>query len=172
MRTKGTTPSGEVVKLARLERWQVEQLSERNARRVIRGKDGLPSSGRKGRVTLPRLGRTLPYRSLLEMRFLQAVDRCLLVADVEVEALSIKYLWRGAMLSYVPDALVKLRDGRVWVIEVKPSSQVGEPRNAAKFAAAREFCRSRGNHLRFGVATEKTDARELLSSHDGTPPRR
>jgi len=150
-----------------MSRREVEKLSLRNARAIIQGKDHLPSRGRKGSVWLPRLRRKFSYRSNLERRILLAIDEYPLVVDIESEKLYIKYSWKGAICHYVPDLILKLSDGRVWIIEIKPSKLITEERNQTKFRAARIFCRKLGNHVRFGVLTDEKDVKSVLPNHDG-----
>jgi len=146
---------------------QLEALSRRNAKAIIAGKDHLPSRGHTGSVWLPRLRRKIHYRSFLEKKILLEIDGFTLVADIENEKLMVPYPWKGITCHYVPDLLIKLRDGRVWVAEIKPAKEVNEDRNLAKFAAATGFCRSMGDHLRFGVLTCEADVRKILPDHDG-----
>lgn len=150
-----------------LNRQQLEELSRRNAQAIIQGRDHLPSRGYTGHVWLPRLRRKLHYRSNLERRILLEIDNFHLVADIESEKLDIEYRWRGVTCRYVPDLLLRLTDGRIWLVEIKPASQLHEQRNLVKFEAARHFCASLGNHLRFGVLTGEADVKTLLPTHDG-----
>jgi hypothetical protein len=152
---------------AHLSRQQLEELSRRNAQAIIQGKDHLPSRGHTGNVWLPRLRRKLHYRSGLERRILLEIDGFHLVADIESEKLDVQYPWRGVTCRYVPDLLLRLTDGRIWMIEIKPASQLTEQRNLVKFDAARNFCKSMGDHLRFGVLTKEKDVKTLLPTHDG-----
>jgi len=150
-----------------LNRQQLEELSKRNAQAIINGTDNLPSRGYTGNVWLPRLRRKIHYRSNLERRILLEIDNFPLVADIESEKLDIEYPWRGITCRYVPDLLLRLADGRVWLIEIKPASQLSEQRNLVKFDAAKRFCANMGDHLRFGVLTKETDVKALLPTHDG-----
>lgn len=154
-------------KKIKLTKAQVEALSLRNARTMIAGKDNLPSRGHKGNIWLPRLRRKISYRSGLERKILLAIDMFPLIIDIESEKLYIKYIWKGAVCHYVPDLLLKLTDGKVWLIEIKPASLIAEDRNQAKFRAAQTFCRQLGNHIRFGILTSEKDVQALLPTHNG-----
>ena len=151
----------------KMDRKQVEAISLFHARSIVKGTDNLKSSGRKGKVFLPRLRRMIKYRSLLEMTILKELDVIPEVVDLQGEPLIINYFWKGVTLCYVPDLIVKLFNGKVWILEIKPASQIDAPRNKAKFTAAREFCRTHGDHLRFGVLTNLTGMRKFLASHNG-----
>jgi len=150
-----------------MNRQQVETISRDNARKIIRGTDKLKSFGHSGKVFLPRLRKMMHYRSHLEMRILQAIDSIPEVVELDGESIMIPYWWYGAVLNYVPDLLLKMLNGKVWIIEIKPLSQVNEEKNKTKFAAAREFCRTHGNHLRFGVLTGTDGIQSFLATHDG-----
>jgi len=150
-----------------LNRQQLEELSRRNAQAIINGTDKLPSRGYTGNVWLPRLRRKLHYRSNLERRILLEIDKFHLVTDIESEKLDIKYPWKGITCRYVPDLLLRLADGRIWLIEIKPASQTSEQRNLLKFSAAKQFCADMGDHLRFGVLTKEADVKALLPTHNG-----
>jgi len=116
---------------------------------------------------LRRLKRHMKYRSLLERNTFEQLDKMPSVVDIEGERIRIEYWWKGAKLNYVPDAIVKLKSGLVWILEVKPKSQIGTPRNKAKFLAAREFCRTRGEHLQFGIVTNPSLLPKFLKTHKG-----
>jgi len=146
---------------------EAEALSLRNAKNMIQGKSKLPSRGHTGSVWLPRLRRKIHYRSGLERRIFLEIDSYSLVTDIESEKLYIQYLWKGARLNYVPDLILKLSNGRVWIIEIKPASLVSEDQNQAKFAGARKFCSNTGDHLQFGILTGREDVRRVLPAHQG-----
>jgi hypothetical protein len=148
---------------------QVERLSLENARKIVKGKDNLKSWGRTGHI-LTRFGK-LHYRSGLERDIFKALDGMNdLVTEIHCEAVIIPYELRGLKHHYVPDVLVKLCDSRVWLVEIKPKNQIKEEKNQAKFAAATEWCKKWGNHMRFCVISSKNPKaiREQLIQHDGS----
>lgn len=65
----------------------------------------------------------------------------------------IKYEFEGSTHRYHPDIHVIYADGSQEIIEVKMLWQINDPRNQAKFTAAREYCQERG--WKFSVWTEK-----------------
>lgn len=145
-----------------MNRSQIESISRSNARAIIKGKDKLKSYGHSGSVYLSNLKKHIHYRSMLERSIFEKLDKIPSVIDLESEGLRIEYWWKGAILNYVPDIIIKLKSGVVWILEVKPKSRINDPKNKAKFIAAREFCRTRGNHLEFGVVTSPNDLNEMI----------
>lgn len=62
------------------------------------------------------------------------------VISWETEPFRVPYLFEGREHNYVPDILVKMKNGTIAVIEVKPESLVDDPKNKAKIEAGRAFC--------------------------------
>jgi len=147
---------------------EIERLGKASAMRIIQGTDNLSSRGHTGSIQT-RFGK-LHYRSTLERGVLKALDGLKdLVASLKTEPFYIEYRFRGLRHYYVPDLIVKLRTGQVWLLEVKPKNQLNEAKNQAKFEAALGWCIKRGNHLRFGVLTTKDQDKieQTLLKHDG-----
>lgn len=139
---------------------QVEKLSKRNAQKIIDGTDHLKSRGHTGTVILPRLRKRLGYRSGLERRSYLALDAIAEVMDIATEPFMIEYDFNGYKLHYVPDIIVRMFDGTIWLFEVKPQNQVHEPKNQAKFYAAKEFCEKR--NMQFGIITNPGHVKRMI----------
>jgi len=77
------------------------------------------------------------------------------IVDFDVEQFIIPYPFKGATLNYVPDVILKTRNGSIFVIEVKPSSkkELTNEKNVAKWDRAKVWCWNRG--VRFLVITDK-----------------
>jgi hypothetical protein len=113
------------------------------------------------------------YRSLLERRFMRYCDLNEDILFWASEELPVRYYspldkkWHR----YFPDFVVKTVNNHKYMIEIKPSRQVGKPKppkkktksymresfeyikNQAKWSAAREYCSDNG--MEFKIITEK-----------------
>ena len=139
---------------------QIEKLSRSNAKKVILGTDKLQSWGTTGWFKSQRLNRAWKFRSMLEANAMRALDEAeLIVKDFDCEVFMIPYDWKGVTLNYVPDIVMKTFSDKVYVIEVKPSSQYNDAKNLAKWREAKRWCWER--NARFFVIGEK-DTKDLI----------
>lgn len=81
---------------------------------------------------------------------LEKSDRILAYAKNDHLGFQIHYLWNGSMRRYVPDFLVRLRDGRTLVLEIKGQDS---PQNQAKRAALESWVRAVNAKGGFGTWT-------------------
>lgn len=107
------------------------------------------------------------YRSSYELKFITWLESNSNVKQWGSECFYIPYMFvDGTTHKYYPDYFVEMTDGTKMVIEVKPYNQTKKPvnencwaakeytRNKCKWAAALEFCKSKG--YKFKILTEKT----------------
>lgn len=94
------------------------------------------------------------YRSSWELKLFKFLDNSENVEYWTSEPFPIKYVSPkdGLIHRYFPDALVKFKDGRKFLIEIKPQNQKSDPINIAKWEAAEQFCAL--HNLKFVVMTE------------------
>ena len=78
-------------------------------------------------------------------------------SEVEYARVHILYKLDGKERAYIPDFLVRLKNGAFVVVEVKPPNQQKTPMNLAKFEVATTFCK------RLGWRFEIWDHKELHS---------
>ena len=117
--------------------------------------------------------RNIIYRSLWELKFMKWCDRNVNILEWGSEEFFIPYVspLDNKPHRYYPDFYMKLKDGKRYVIEVKPKRQCVPPikgkkqkktfirevaeyaKNQAKWKAAKSFCEVR--QLTFKVVTEK-----------------
>ena len=117
--------------------------------------------------------RNIIYRSLWELKFMKWCDRNRNIIEWGSEEFFIPYVspLDNKPHRYYPDFYMKLKDGKRYVIEVKPKRQCVPPikgkkqkktfirevaeyaKNQAKWKAAKSFCEVR--QLTFKVVTEK-----------------
>jgi len=108
---------------------------------------------KNGEITLDRLGITAWYRSSFEKKALLLLNSHYDVIDVSVESIRIRYLKEdGSIHYYTPDLLVTTKEGRNYIIEVKPSAFVEELDNKLKIQAGKEYARK--HNMVFLVWTE------------------
>ena len=113
------------------------------------------------------------YRSLLERRFMRYCDLNQDILFWASEELPIRYFnpIDKKYHSYFPDFVVKTSKQKKYMIEVKPSRQIGKPKlgkkksktymresfeyikNQAKWQAAKSYCDDKG--MKFKLITEK-----------------
>jgi hypothetical protein len=131
----------------------VEKLSKRNAKEIIQGTDKLKSWGKTGWFKSKKQGKWYHYRSSIELNVLKEIDKSEKVIMYETECFAIPYNFKGATLNYIPDIILKTNKDKVYVIEVKPSNQLTEEKNLAKWDRAKSWCHSK--QAKFFVITEK-----------------
>jgi len=85
------------------------------------------------------------YRSSWELKIMKWLDLNDEVEYWTAEPFAIMYISPkdNKPHRYFPDLLVKFKDGRKHLIEIKPSSQWKDPINLAKWEQAEKFCRER-----------------------------
>lgn len=100
-------------------------------------------------------GRYPFYRSSWELKFYKYCDMSENVEYWGSEILSIPYISPkdGQVHRYFPDVFVKTKDGRKFIIEIKPEKQRNNPINRAKWESARNYAKRIG--AEFIVLSEK-----------------
>jgi hypothetical protein len=96
--------------------------------------------------------RHMVFMSSYERRAFEILDAVDSVRSYEEQPYAISYCYRGARLQYVPDAIVRFKDGRSALLEIKPRSQLTKEKIIAKAKAAISFCQRRG--LQYMIWTE------------------
>lgn len=129
-----------------------ELLSKSKAKLITSGLF-VPYNKSSGTFWSEKNGKLLSYRSAHEEGAFHLLEQLGKVARYLVEPLAIEYEFEGDRRRYIPDILVVYRDGSLELVEIKPSSRIGDPINQAKFAAARKFCEE--NRMEFSVWTER-----------------
>jgi len=95
------------------------------------------------------------YRSSWELKFMKWCDENINIEYWTSEPFFVPYInpRDGQKHRYFADFLVKFKDGRKFLIEIKPQNQTNDPINLAKWEAAEKFCEK--HNLTFSVLTEK-----------------
>jgi hypothetical protein len=109
----------------------------------------------KGQFSSKKTLRTHSYRSGWEEKYMVFLDDSPAVKDWDYESLVIEYVSNirsGKTRKYHPDFLVTYNDGRVEVVEIKPSKKLSQRLIQKKISAAQEWCGARG--FSFRIITE------------------
>jgi hypothetical protein len=118
------------------------------------------------------LDRMVMYESPLEHETLRTLDSGLdsgLVIEMIEQPFTIPAIWGGRQHLYTPDVIVRLADRRAFVIEVKPSTRLGEFGHWMRWTALARYCELNGYGLYVGnCGTSIID--HYLASH--TSPHR
>jgi hypothetical protein len=133
---------------------QIEKLSKSSAKKVINGTDALRNTGWGTKAYWKsKSGKWYYFKSMIEANVLKTLDGDSHIVDFDTEKFLIPYNFKGCILNYVPDFILRTAAGNVFVVEVKPASQLLEEKNLSKWATAKVWCFTRG--VRFFVITDK-----------------
>lgn len=143
---------------SKLSKREVEALSKRSAQKMILNTTKLKSRGKTGWYKSQRLNKYYQFRSSIEMNVMKTLDEAAdYIVDFDTEQFMIPYTYyegpSAITYNYVPDFVLKTVNGKVFVIEVKPVSQFDDPKNVAKWDAAKQWCWRQG--AKFLVISEK-----------------
>lgn len=98
-------------------------------------------------------GKQIHYRSGFERDVYQCLELLTEVVAYDAEKVEIPYWYVGERHIYRVDLQIVFTDTSIELWEVKPSDQTSDPKNIAKWKAAKEYCLTRG--WIFQVITEK-----------------
>ena len=91
-----------------------------------------------------KLGRLVQFDSELELVMLRDFDIDGRVVDVREQPLTIPYVVGGEEHEYTPDVIVRLADGRAFIVEAKPLEFLGDFTNWMKWASLARWCEQHG----------------------------
>ena len=92
----------------------------------------------------------IEYGSDLERVVLRHLDADPRIHSLQEQGLRLPYVIDEQPHDYYPDAVVRLDDGRVFVMEIKPPEHLGEYDQWLKWASAARFCGNYGYGLYIG----------------------
>lgn len=116
--------------------------------RVIKPK----RKGYRGKEPFLKTGDMIHWESFLERNFIRLADFDQLIEEIYYQPVCIHYLLNGKKHKYYPDFKLVLKDGRVFIIEVKALRFKNSPLNVIKYEVGRKFCEAQGWH--YEVFTE------------------
>ena len=137
-----------------------EVFKKSNIRDSSKGNEsGYPQS-----IHLSKMIRQAKCRSPLEHKVLLDLESNPEIVSIEVEPLKIQYFYKRVSHLYKPDLLIKYKDGKKDIIEVKLSGDIGSPKNQAKFSAAQEFAKDQG--YQFYIIGTEGNSRSYFNRSD------
>lgn len=83
-------------------------------------------------------------RSPIELNYFKELDNDENVLSYLPEPCKIPYQYENKDSNYIPDVLIHYKNGMKKLVEVKVLKEVSEPRNIAKFIAAKEYAKNNG----------------------------
>lgn len=90
-------------------------------------------------------------RSPMEKRVFSLLDQDPSVTEYSPEPFRISYFYQSEWHVYIPDILVRYHNSIDELIEVKPIYEVSDPKNIAKFEAAKQFAEQHGIKFKIQV---------------------
>lgn len=132
-----------------------EKMSASQIRAIQEGRSRAGMQGKNGWFHSEKNGKDLKYRSLLELAWYELLERLDVVVSYEVEPCVIPYEFTGILHRYLPDLLVRYRDGSKQLVEIKPEFQWDYPQNKAKWVAAQDWCARQSEPIEFKVVGYK-----------------
>jgi hypothetical protein len=87
-----------------------------------------------------KLGRLVQFDSELELVTLRQLDADPRVVDYQEQPVTIPYVLDAEAREYTPDVIVRLDDGRAFIIEAKPLVHLGEFTQWMKWASLARWC--------------------------------
>lgn len=132
-----------------------EKMSESKTKLILEGKFRPGRTGHKKGHYKDKLGRIFFFRSSWEEAMMQHLDVDDSVLEWEYENLRIPYFYvkEGKKRWYVPDFLVKRKDGTKQLLEIKPSELSSAEKVILKSEAAKRWCSENG--AQFIIVTRK-----------------
>jgi hypothetical protein len=112
----------------------------------------------------PKLGRLLQFESELELVILRQLDADPRVVEYAEQPVTIPYVIDGEAHEYTPDVIVRLDDGRAFVVEAKPEVGLGDFTNWMKWASLARWCQRAG--IGFWIGSPQRS----ISEHRGMRP--
>ncbi|MGO9760845.1 MAG: hypothetical protein ACLP1Q_06260 [Solirubrobacteraceae bacterium] len=106
--------------------------------------------GKTGYFVSGKLGRSVQYESLLELKMFEAFELAASVISYQEQPLQVDVTVDGVDFRYTPDVVVHLEDGRAAVIELKPPHVLGLFDGWLRWAALARWCGQAGLGLLVG----------------------
>jgi hypothetical protein len=117
--------------------------------------------GFRAKFSSRKMGRMIRCESLLEMHAVRLAEFARDIQSIEEQPFVLRYRASGRARRYTPDFRFRWKDGRDWVVEVKPQEKMALPRNQSKFARIADVISESGST--FVVLTEAQLRRDPLN---------
>ncbi|WP_052339691.1 TnsA endonuclease N-terminal domain-containing protein [Gorillibacterium massiliense] len=96
--------------------------------------------GFRGKEPFLKTGDMIHWESFLERNYIRLADFDLQVDEIFYQPVCIHYTLNGKKHRYFPDFKIILKDGRVFIIEVKALRFKNNPSNIIKYEVGRKYC--------------------------------
>lgn len=117
--------------------------------------------GFRAKFSSRKMGRMIRCESLLEMRAVQLAEFARDIVSIEEQPFTLEYEIDGKVRRYTPDFRFRWKDGREWIVEVKPQERLILQSNQSRFARIADVIAEFGST--FIVLTEVQLRREALN---------
>jgi len=142
---------------------------------VIARKIGPKRKGFRGKEPFLKSGNMVHWDSYLERDFIRLADFDSEVEEIFFQPLCIKYTYLGRTYRYYPDFKIVSPEGKVTIVEVKPTKFLRHPKNFVKYEVGRLFCKENGwtylitteEQIRPGYLQENLAVLRALGFEDG-----
>ncbi len=104
-------------------------------------------------------------RSPIELKYFKELDNDADVISYLPEPCKIPYYYNSKSSNYIPDVLIQYANGMKKLVEIKVMKEVSEPRNIAKFNAAKEYAKNNG--MVFKIIVRHVQGSRANPSFDG-----
>lgn len=109
--------------------------------------------GYRGKEPFLKTGEMIHWDSFLERNYIRLADFDQQIDEIIYQPVCIHYTLNGKKRRYFPDFKLILKDGRVFIIEVKTLRFMNSPSNVIKYEVGRKFCEDKRWH--YEVFTEE-----------------
>ncbi|ESU34118.1 hypothetical protein G3A_02785 [Bacillus sp. 17376] len=107
----------------------------------------------RGKHRSQKMSSMIPWESTLERDYLKIAEFDSMITYISSQPISITYLFEGKEKTYFPDFLIKTRDFKEYLVEVKPESKKYLSENQIKFQAGMSYAKENG--IEFRILSEK-----------------
>jgi len=107
----------------------------------------------RGKHRSQKMSSMIPWESTLERDYLKIAEFDSMITYISAQPISITYLFEGKEKTYFPDFLIKTRDFREYLVEVKPESKKYLSENQIKFQVGMSYAKENG--IEFRILSEK-----------------
>lgn len=117
--------------------------------------------GFRAKFASQKMGGMIRCESLLEMHAVRLAEFARDIVTIEEQPFKLRYRAGGRARRYTPDFRFRWKDGRDWIVEVKPQEKMALPSNQSKFARIADVISESG--ATFIVLTEAQLHRDRLN---------
>jgi len=125
-----------------------ENMSLGAIKRLMNGKDNY-ARGKRGYFYSKKNCKKVYYRSSWELQAYKILELMKEVKNYFIEPLRIPYLFNGTIHNYLPDILIKYKNGIKELIEIKPKFKLQDKKTIYKLNAGMQYALA--NNIKFNI---------------------